>query len=133
MILRHYTRKEYLPSILRDGYLKAKDKPGKRDHNTVSFEEYMGNDFILRGFLKDKHWSEEEVIPLFFDGKMAKEEGVPFKDIGYTKAENLIFIDTGDIDEEQYAQIGEYFFVEGNLPLHYLTDKSKKEIGYTKS
>ena len=59
-----------------------------------------------------------------------KEEGAQFKETGYSKEENLIFIKLGVILQENNEQIGEYFFHVGNLSLEYFTEETKRRIGY---
>ncbi|MDF9450949.1 hypothetical protein [Bacillus toyonensis] len=45
MLLRHFTTKEKLPLIIKDGYLKSIKFKGK-EKGRLYFEEYKGNDFF---------------------------------------------------------------------------------------
>ncbi|AJH80260.1 TPA: hypothetical protein ACTZ3H_005406 [Bacillus cereus] len=130
MIFRHYTPIEKLPSILSDGYLKGREKQNVSDYGCVSLEEYKGNDVLLKCFVNQDAYNKKNLIPLFFDGDKMEQDSLKFKNIDYSKAENYIFVLNGTITQEEYEQIGEYYFHIGNLSLDYLTEETKEIIGY---
>ncbi|MCC1486760.1 DUF4433 domain-containing protein [Bacillus tropicus] len=130
MIFRHFTPIENLPSILSDGYLKARENPDVSDNGCVSLEEYKGNEFILKCFTIQEVYNKNNLIPLFFDGDKMEQDGLQFKNTNYSKAENLIYVNDGTITQEEYEQIGNYYFHVGNLSLDYLTEETKERIGY---
>ncbi|MDF9495168.1 hypothetical protein P5772_22100 [Bacillus cereus] len=143
MILRHVTSKQNLSSILEDGYLKPTSNPGKPDHECVSFEIYNGSVALIKCLLEQKSLKEDEIISLFFDGNMMTEEGLPpVRNVhasAYSKSELQVYIpkvvnhpDVGPmkvgglLTQDEYDSIGDYRFVQGNVPLKYLTSETKQ-------
>ncbi|WP_243549278.1 hypothetical protein [Priestia megaterium] len=130
MILRHCTLKKHIPSILSDGYIRGSNRPGKSDDKCISFEEYKGNDYFLKGYMLLNNLNVEDVAQLFVDGNKLLKEGFQFKNTWYSKEEHYVLFHSGQISAEEYKGIGEYYFIEGSLSLEYLTDETKKVIGY---
>lgn len=129
VVLRHVTQIENMDSILRDNRLDAaySKRTKSSDYGFAAFEEYTGSNFLEElGKLRS---CKRAIFSLFFDKNRMQCDGIIFhqKDIKRSKKEN--FVHVGDkITQEEYEQIGEYWFVEDYADLKYLTNTCKSDL-----
>jgi hypothetical protein len=131
MLIRHFTTKEKLPLIIKDGYLKSLKLEGK-EKGSIYFEEYKGNDYLIDFILSDeskKRLTTDDYVSLFFEAEVLKQHDIEVKQCNdQTKAETTIGIGT-IFTEEQQSQIGDYYMVVNQiLPLGLSTDETKRMI-----
>ncbi|WP_421381841.1 hypothetical protein ACOJQI_21200 [Bacillus salacetis] len=132
--MRHFTTKEDLLLIIKDGFLRSLKEEGK-EKGRVYFEEYHDNDYLLDFILSDetkKHLTKDNYVSLFFDSTVLKQHDIKIeKSTDLTKLETTIGIGTIFTKEEQ-SQIGDYYIVTNqNVPLQLSTKETKKMLeGY---
>ena len=126
IILRHVTPIENIPSILHEGKLSALYTLRRQssDRRYISFEVYTGSTFLEQ--LCRKKSNANMTFSLFFRKSYMLDDGIVFKcGQGFpSKIENIVYVNQL-ISQEEYEQIGDYIFVEGEVLLKYLTGECK--------
>ncbi|MDV2886278.1 hypothetical protein RYX45_13900 [Alkalihalophilus pseudofirmus] len=130
-LLRHITKKEFLPSIISSGALLGEFVQRKGDNNYISFEANPTDDTLVRNFHIIKNWEESEVFELIFNGENLVRDGFNICSTIDGKRFSKI-----EIDLEMQAKgkdniahlVGDYAFIKGLVPLRYLTDISKQVV-----
>ncbi|CAM3281653.1 hypothetical protein FITA111629_14465 [Filibacter tadaridae] len=130
-ILRHVTKKEFLGSIISDGALMGDYVQRTMDKGYISFESNPTNDTLLEVFHILKDWEGTELFELIFDGERLIQAGYEIRPtingVSYIKEEIDHAMKTKGLREVSH-EIGDYVFINGNVPLKFLTSSSKKEI-----
>ncbi|OAB39290.1 hypothetical protein PMSD_05010 [Paenibacillus macquariensis subsp. defensor] len=131
MILRHTTLISLLREISCEDALDGKYHKRAKDIGHVSFELNPQNDYLSNNlYLLNKRGNIDDYFYLEFDGERLEADGYKIIDkingIRMTKLE--IKITLPEMSEDQYHGIGEYRFIEGKIPLIYLTDDSRERL-----
>ena len=130
MVLRHVTPIENVQSILSDGKLSAEYSPRKQssDRGFVSLEVYTGSSFMEQ--LCCRKSKVGKTFAFLFCKRCMLEAGIEFKSgQGFrSKNENILYVVNGSISQKEYDQIGDYFFVKGEVALKFLTDECKAHL-----
>jgi len=126
-MIRHITTIKAYESIMKDGYIKPRNKEG-RDKGVISFEKYEGNNAFVAIFSKP---CDSKFVGIFIDEQRLIDEGFNICSTDSTTLENRqlskhttkyenVTRFNGNEMAKEYKEIGEYVHVYGKISIKYI-------------
>ena len=133
-MIRHITFSSFFVEIKKEGYLRPSSiNVNSSGDNFVSFEKNWNSDayfkalFISKLSIPGYNFSPTDLIALMFDEQdlLVKgyqlNEGLDTKNSLYrTQLQSMV--SRNEISDEEYKQIGDFIYINGEILLDYLVD-----------